>query len=91
MTGVDAARPSCVAVTGAQGKLGRSVVAELLDHGFAVVAIDRAEATDASARASLRTVDLSNAEAADTALDGCDVLIHLAAITDPVSFPALHP
>lgn len=88
MTGAGAARPTCVAVTGAQGKLGRFVVTELLAHGIAVVAIDRVPARDADPRASLRTADLANAEAADAALAGCDVLIHLAAITDPVSLPA---
>ena len=86
---VDAAsRPRFVAVTGAHGKLGRVVVSELLDHDIRVVAIDRLAASDVDTRATQRTVDLANAEVADGALAGCDALIHLAAITDPVSHPA---
>ncbi|MBI3791096.1 MAG: NAD(P)-dependent oxidoreductase [Gemmatimonadetes bacterium] len=106
-----------VAVTGALGKLGRFVVAELRAHGIAVVAIDRATAATAGGADAAATNDaeranadgdnaparptdasgapfvvhhaeLTDAAAADAALEGCDALIHLAAITDPVSRPA---
>ena len=79
---------SRIALTGAHGKLGRFVVADLLAHGHQVVAIDRMHAADVDARAQQRVVDLTDAAAADACLDGCDALIHLAAITDPVSQPA---
>ena len=82
------ARAHRVAVTGAHGKLGRIVVGELLEHGLAVVAIDRSTATDRDARAIERVADLADSTAAAWALEGCDALIHLAAITDPVSQPA---
>ncbi len=77
-----------IAVTGADGKLGRYVVRELLDHRYDVVAIDRVTRSDADARLTQRAVDLARPEGADAALAGCDELIHLAAITDPVSHPA---
>lgn len=74
-----------VALTGASGKVGRVVVHDLLDHGYEVVAIDRVRAADPDARAEQRVADLTDANAADACLDGCDALIHLAATTDPVS------
>lgn len=65
-----------VAVTGAAGKLGRAVVADLLDHGYEVVGVDRAE-WDGRSVAPLAEL-----------LDGCSALIHLAAIPAPIGFPA---
>ena len=74
-----------VAVTGAQGGLGRAVVDELLAHGFEIVAIDRiAPVSPGGARdAQIRVADLMDAAAAYKALDGCDALVHLAAHLDP--------
>ena len=80
--------PARVAVTGAHGKLGRFVVAALLEHGFAVRAVDRANAADADARAEPFTADLTDPVAAAACLEGCAALVHLAAITDPQSRPA---
>ncbi len=77
-----------VALTGAHGKLGRFVADDLLAHEYEVVAVDRVHSADSDARAEERVVDLCDPTAADAALDGCDALIHLAAITDPLSQPA---
>lgn len=74
-----------VAVTGALGKVGRAVVQDLLDHGYAV------HATDAQGpfgeRAGLG-VDVMRAELTDygqavEALAGCTAVVHLANIPQP--------
>ncbi len=77
-----------MAVTGAGGKLGRILLDDLLSHGYEVVAIDRVASDRVHARLEHRTLDLVDAADADAALAGCRALIHLAAITDPVSQPA---
>jgi nucleoside-diphosphate-sugar epimerase len=63
-----------VAVTGASGLLGRFVVAALADHE--VVAIDRV----AVAEHGTHVVDMLDKSALAAALDGCEAVIHLAAI-----------
>ena len=77
-----------VAVTGGSGKLGRAVVAHLLDHGWEVVTLDRVPATPQ--RGDFVRVDLTNYGQAAEALSavddryrGVDALVHLAAIPAP--------
>jgi nucleoside-diphosphate-sugar epimerase len=77
-----------VAVTGSNGKLGRVVVAHLLEHGWEVVALDRA--TSPSTEAVSSVVELTDFGEAVEALsriddrhDGVDALVHLAAIPAP--------
>ena len=75
-----------VAVTGAEGKIGSVTVAELAAHGYEVVAIDRAGGTNASNAAVVcRPADLTDPAAALAVLEGCQALLHLAAITDPIT------
>ncbi|GAA2235793.1 NAD(P)-dependent oxidoreductase [Herbiconiux moechotypicola] len=77
-----------VAVTGGSGKLGRAVVAELLDNGYDVVNLDRVAGPDA--RAAFLRIDLTDygqvAEAL-TAVDDrysrIDAVVHLAAVPAP--------
>lgn len=77
-----------VAVTGSSGKLGRVVVDHLHDHGWEVVALDRA----APVRSDLSGVqvdltDFGQAYEAMAGIDdrhtGVDALVHLAAIPAP--------
>jgi nucleoside-diphosphate-sugar epimerase len=82
-----------VAVTGAAGKLGRACVADLLDHGYDVVAIDAARPADG--RAPFVQVDLTDYGQTIDALtaipgryDGVDAIVHLAAIPSPAQAPA---
>ena len=77
-----------VAVTGGSGKLGRAVVADLLDHGFDVVTLDRVPA--AQQRGTFVRVDLTSYGQAVEALSAVDdryrkidALVHLAAIPAP--------
>jgi nucleoside-diphosphate-sugar epimerase len=73
-----------VAVTGSSGHLGRAVVADLIAHGYAVVGIDRATG-DAGPPA--QPWDGRSVNTIRSLLDGCDALIHLAAIPAPVGHP----
>lgn len=76
-----------VAVTGAHGKIGSVTVAELLAHDYEVVAIDRTgdDRWPGEGRCVARSADLCDRLAAYEALAGCQALVHLAAITDPIS------
>ena len=78
-----------VAVTGSSGKLGRHVVAHLADHGYRVVALDRAPDPASRATAFVR-VDLTDTgqvlealTGVDDVHDGLDAVVHLAAIPAP--------
>ena len=77
-----------VAVTGSSGKLGRAVVADLLEHGWEVVALDRVPSPRPDVVSSV--VDLTDfgdaveaLSAIDDRHDGVDALVHLAAIPAP--------
>ncbi|MFE1958573.1 NAD-dependent epimerase/dehydratase family protein [Streptomyces sp. NPDC059479] len=84
-----------VAVTGANGKTGRVVVADLLEHGHDVVALDIVAGPgdrDRMARigTSLLGADLTDYGQAVDALQGVDAVVHLANIPAPGLFPAAH-
>jgi len=70
-----------VGVTGASGKVGKYVVAELLEHGYDV----RAITPEAGVHSSVEQVqaDVTRLEEVRKALEGCDAVIHLAAIPSP--------
>jgi nucleoside-diphosphate-sugar epimerase len=77
-----------VAVTGSSGKLGRAVVRHLAEHGWDVVALDRAPSPNAEVTSSVvELTDFGQATDAMTAIDdrydGIDALVHLAAIPAP--------
>jgi nucleoside-diphosphate-sugar epimerase len=90
-----AALPGRIAVTGASGKLGRAVVADLLAHDRDVLALDRAQpnapADPAGRRAEFVEVDLTDYGQVMEALGGhvdehggpVDAVVHLAAIPAP--------
>ena len=71
-----------ICVTGASGKLGRSVVRDLLDHSFEVIATDvRPGPEDLGAQVLL--ADLTEYGQAAEVLDGADAVVHLANIPAP--------
>lgn len=79
---------STVAVTGSSGKLGRHVVADLLEHGHQVIALDRMP--DPSSSAAFVRVDLTDTgqvlealSGVDDVHDGVEAVVHLAAIPAP--------
>jgi nucleoside-diphosphate-sugar epimerase len=90
------AAPLRVAVTGATGKLGRAVVADLAAHGHRVLALDRARPTrDLPAGVEFVTVDLTDHGQVREVLGGgvdehpgrIDALVHLAAVPAPGIVP----
>jgi nucleoside-diphosphate-sugar epimerase len=74
-----------IAITGARGELGQGVVKELLAHDYEIVAIHRTSEGGfvQDRKAENRVANLTDPEAALSALQGCDVLFHLAAIPNP--------
>ncbi len=76
-----------IAVTGSSGLLGHAVVADLLESGYEVVGADRLPPR--TEHPDFRAVSWADADVADlaAALDGCDGLIHLAAIPAPGNHP----
>jgi UDP-glucose 4-epimerase len=78
-----------IALTGANGRLGRGIVRHLLARDHEVVAIDRTseDTRTPDPRLDVRTLELDDYDALADAMVGCDALIHMAAI--PV--PGRHP
>jgi nucleoside-diphosphate-sugar epimerase len=75
-----------VCVTGASGKAGRAVVADLLEHGFEVVATDVVAASPGLGAHVMRA-DLTDYGHAVDVLHGTDAVIHLANIPAPGLYP----
>lgn len=76
-----------ICVTGASGRAGRVTVAELLAHGFEVIATDvRAPGQDIGAQ--VLRADLTDYGQAVEALDGAEMVVHLANIPAPGLRPA---
>lgn len=73
-----------IAVTGATGWVGQAVVDLASSEGHTVVSIDRVPDRRRPGDAPpVVLVDLTDYDAVARALDGCDALIHLAAINGP--------
>ncbi|WP_165368163.1 NAD-dependent epimerase/dehydratase family protein [Phytoactinopolyspora endophytica] len=70
-----------VLVTGAAGQLGRAVVQTLRAAGSAVVAVDRSPAEVGDT--GIRVADLTDTDAVNDVIAGCDAVIHLAALRSP--------
>ena len=70
-----------IAITGARGAIGRATAALALEEGHSVVAIDRMR-DPAGDREALQ-IDITNFESLAAGIQGCDALIHLAAINGP--------
>ena len=92
-TGPDRTGPDrTVAVTGGSGKLGRAVVAALVEQGWTVVNFDRVPSPDTRAR-FIRTdlTDYGQVVEAFSGIDvvhsGVDAVVHLAAIPGAGGFP----
>jgi len=74
-----------IAVTGANGKAGRAVVADLLEHGYEVQASDISGifGDQSDIPSGLMRADLTEYGEAVDALHGCEAVIHLANIPAP--------
>jgi UDP-glucose 4-epimerase len=78
-----------VGITGGSGRIGRAVMDMALSQGHSVVSIDRTRPSEDAARAAVTFVeaDITRYEEIDQALQGCDALVHLAAIPGPRRHP----
>jgi nucleoside-diphosphate-sugar epimerase len=76
-----------ICVTGAAGRAGRAVVAELLANGYEVAATDLTLPREDLGVPVLRA-DLTDYGQAVEALDGAEAVVHLANIPAPGLFPA---
>jgi len=81
-----------VAVTGAFGKAGRAIVAELLAHGYEVQASDVVgpAGSDSPLGVEMIHADLTDYGQAVEALAGADAVVHVANIPAPGRAPAPH-
>ncbi len=78
-----------IALTGGSGGLGRNVARAALREGHEIVSIDQVLPTDRYEHKGLRLVqaDLRDYSALVNAFGGCDALIHMGAIPNPLVFP----
>lgn len=70
-----------IAVTGSTGWVGSFVTKDLLAHGHEVIGID-IRPTE-SGVTEFRQADLLDISSLEKALEGCDAVVHLAAVPDP--------
>jgi nucleoside-diphosphate-sugar epimerase len=72
-----------VLVTGAAGIIGRATVTHLLAEGIAVSAASIADAGEWPRSVRALVIDATSESAVADALDGCDAVVHLAALAHP--------
>lgn len=75
-------QPLKIAITGGDGLIGTAVISHALFEGHTVVALDRSPKPREphAERYTYHSVDLTDYEAFKTAVEGCDSIVHLAAI-----------
>lgn len=78
-----------IAVTGGSGRVGRAVISMALTRGDSVVSIDRANPDGNEAQSNITYIqaDITDYDAFENALRGCDALVHMAAIPAPGHHP----
>lgn len=80
-----------VFVTGSTGRAGKYIVDDLLEHGYDVVGVDQNPPASAYAIRlagyTFKTIDVTDYGQVISAMKGCDAVIHMAAITNPIVAP----
>jgi nucleoside-diphosphate-sugar epimerase len=78
-----------IAVTGGNGRLGRAVVAAAEAAGHEALSLDRAtgETRQGPAQHHTDALDVTDYDAFVAKIDGCDALVHLAAMASPHQAP----
>jgi len=75
-----------IAITGARGTVGKEVVKLCAERGFQTVQINRTDTeNDGTPNTEMRTADAASSyDQCKKSFEGCDAVIHLAAIPNPV-------
>jgi nucleoside-diphosphate-sugar epimerase len=76
-----------IALTGGSGSIGRAIIAQALCRGDTIVSIDRVAPAEEHEGVRFVNADMSDYETLLAAFDGCDALIHMAAIPSPFRLP----
>ena len=71
-----------VLVTGGSGKMGQVIVRDLLANGYEVVSTDR-KAPSSTDGFEFIAADVTDPDEAMRVMEGCDKVIHMAAIPNP--------
>ena len=72
-----------VLVTGGSGKMGQVIIQDLLANGYEVVSTD-SKAPKSTDGFEFNAADVTNADEALRVMEGCDKVIHMAAIPNPL-------
>ena len=79
-----------VFITGATGRAGQYIVKDLLESGYDVIGVDQnpPDGTDIHSQDyTFKTVDVTDFGQVFSSMKGCDAVIHMAAITNPIVAP----
>ncbi|MDJ0757356.1 MAG: NAD(P)-dependent oxidoreductase [Ardenticatenaceae bacterium] len=76
-----------IALSGGNGRIGKAVIELALDQGHTIVNIDRVPPDIEQSNVSYQQADATDFDSFVKALDGCEALIHLAAIAAPGHHP----
>jgi len=78
-----------IGVTGGNGDMGRSLIPYLLEQNHTIISLDRTLPAERAPGVSFLIADTRDFGQMVASFQGCDALIHLAAIRAPVNHP--HP
>ena len=77
-----------IAITGGNGEMGSNLIPYLLEQNHTVVSIDRTPPANYTREFDSKVADISDFGQVVASIQGCDALIHLAAIRWPLGHPA---
>jgi nucleoside-diphosphate-sugar epimerase len=76
-----------IAITGGGGRIGRALTELALTQGHTVVSLDRVAPEETNPSTTFIQADMADYDVLTQAFDGCDALVHLAAIPSPRGHP----
>lgn len=77
-----------IAITGGNGRIGRTVTNLALNQGHSIVIIDQTSPDHEREHVHAIQADITDYTALEQAFAGCDAVVHLAAIPSPIRHPA---
>lgn len=76
-----------ILITGGTGNIGATVVQRLLQEGYTIRLIGRRERVEVSEGVEYRQCDVSDFDALQKQVNGCDAIVHMAAVARPDTCP----